>query len=581
MRIKLNKMIAAAVTVCVVVLIATGFAVRKAGWSVAGAETEDAPATHEENEAHDHAEGHEEPDDHDGDDHDGGGHAPNEASGAHEDHEEQGSDEDEHADHTDEGKSLRLTPQQRKRFGIVLRTAGPGSLRNEVRLPGEIVFNDDRVIHVVPRVPGIAIEIRKTLGDRVKAGETLLIGDSAELASAKLDYVAAVTQVGCCQFELPRAQAIHDNTLKMLDLLESSPSVEQLRESVLGEMGEYRSRLISAYAQYVWARKEYEREKALMAKKISSEGDFLAAESAFKKAEAENWGTRDSVAFEVKQELREATRKRHLAELQVETTEQKLHMFGLSEAEVDELAARPLPADEATKASALECTDPNCKDCAGHQAEATENKAPASGLKQASLGSYEIKAPFDGLIVEKHIALGERLGEDSEIFMIADMNSVWVNLTVYTKNLASVRDGQDIVLQVDHSGAQARGKVTMLTPFVEESTRSATARVVLDNSDGRWMPGTFVTGFISTTEDELAVVVPRNAVQNIEGRDVVFVEREGDIEMTPVTVGRTDRTNAEILAGLEPGTPYVTDGAFQLKATLITSSLGSHSGHGH
>ena len=515
-----------------------------------------------------------------------------------------GDSEDQHAGHAGEG--LNLTPQQRERFGIAFRPAGPGSLRNEVRLPGEIVFNEDRVVHVVPRVPGIAIEIFKTLGDRVKAGETLAVSDSAELASAKLDYVAAVTEVGCCQFDLPRAQAIHDNTLKMLELLESSPSVEQLRASVQGEMGEYRSRLISVYAEYVRASKEYQREKTLMAKKISSQGDFLAAESAFKKAQAEYWGTRDSAAFDVKQDLRETQRTQQIAELLAETVQQKLLMFGLSQAEISGLTAKPLPDDEVSEAHADECDDPNCKDCAAHQAESAENAPPAVcadcgevnctscaaplvepaedaplAMNRVSLGTYAIKAPFDGLIVRKHIALGERLGEDSDVFMIVDTSSVWVNLTVYTKDLAAVRSGQDVVLQVDHSGAQARGTVTMVTPFVEESTRSATARVVLDNSDGRWVPGTFVTGFIGTSEDDLPVVVPRNAVQSVEGRDVVFVEHEGNIEMAPVTLGRTDRTNVEILAGLEPGTPYVTDGAFQLKATFVTSSLGSHAGHGH
>jgi cobalt-zinc-cadmium efflux system membrane fusion protein len=121
----------------------------------------------------------------------------------------------------------------------------------------------------------------------------------------------------------------------------------------------------------------------------------------------------------------------------------------------------------------------------------------------------------------------------------------------------------------------------MVTPFVEESTRSATARVVLDNSDGQWMPGTFVTGFISVSETDLPVVIPREAVQNIEGRNVVFVEHEGAFEMQAVALGKSDRTNVEIADGLEPGTRYVAQGSFHLKATVITSSMDSHAGHGH
>jgi cobalt-zinc-cadmium efflux system membrane fusion protein len=201
--------------------------------------------------------------------------------------------------------------------------------------------------------------------------------------------------------------------------------------------------------------------------------------------------------------------------------------------------------------------------------------------EKAPLGLYAIKAPFDGVIVAKHITRGERVGEESEVFTIVDLAQVWVNLTVYTKDLALIAKGQDVVLRADHSGAQARGAIAMVSPYVEVATRTATARVVLDNSDGRWVPGTFVSAFISTTEENLPVVVPRDAVQSIEGEDVVFIEHEGAFEIVPVKAGRSDRTSVEVLSGLEAGQRYVAGGAFQIKATVITSDLDPHAGHGH
>jgi cobalt-zinc-cadmium efflux system membrane fusion protein len=366
-------------------------------------------------------------------------------------------EEDAHSEHGDEEEGLRLTPEQRKRFGIVVRPAGPGSLRNEVSLPGEIVFNQDRVVHIVPRVAGIARDVFKSVGDAVEADEVLAVIESRELADAKSEYLAATA-----------------------------------REAL--------------------AVKVFTREESLRAKQVSSEQDYLEAEQALAEAR-----------------------------IQLRSAEQKLHALGLPERVVQGLDAEH---DEA-------------------------------------ITRYEIRSPIAGIVTEKHVSLGESLDADADIFTVVDMNSVWVNLTVYTKNLGAVRPQQDVTLRVDHSGAQARGNVSMVTPFAEESTRSATARVVLDNRDGAWMPGTFVTGFINTSEANLPVVAPKHAVQNIEGRDVVFVEHEGTFEMNPVTVGRADRTHVEILAGLEPGTPYVAEGAFQLKATVITSALGSHAGHGH
>jgi len=485
-------------------------------------------------------------------------------------------DEGSHEGH-EEGGALRLTPEQRERFGIVIHAAGSGSLLSEVRLPGEIVFNEDRLVHLVPRSPGIAGEIRKTLGDRVEAGETLAVIVSTELAASEVDYFSAVTEVGCCQFELPRAQAIHDNVVAMLALLESSPTVDQLRVAAPGEMGGYGSRLISVYAEYVLTKKTYEREQALMAQKISSEGDFLAAENGFKKAQADYFGTRDSVAYEVRQQLLEITRDRQLSEFRAETAKQKLIMLGLTESEIAALAPVPQsPGSGGTPGAGHVCTDPNCKECAK---DAPAAGAPTSG--RVAFGVYEVKAPFGGVIVEKHITRGESLDTTSEIFTIADISSVWVHLTVYTKNLGEVQRGQSVALQLEHSSARTRAEVAMVTPFVDATTRTATARAVVDNSDGRWVPGTFVTGFISTSQTDLPVVLPRDAVQRIEGRDVVFTEDADGFEMLPVTLGSSDHERVEITAGLTPGTPYVAEGAYQLKATVITSNLGSHAGHGH
>lgn len=404
-----------------------------------------------------------------GHDHDHSAHA--EADG-HDDHGEAEHGEDDHTEdaegndhsghdhgaHADEEQGvLRLTTEQRKRFGIVVQSASSGSLRNEVSLPGEIVFNEDRVVHMVPRVAGIVREVFKSVGDRVDAGEILAVIESRELADAKSEYLAA-------------------------------------------------------NARAALAEKNFTREKALFEKQVSSEQDYLEAEQALAEARIE-----------------------------LRSTEQKLHALGLSEEAVQGLNA-------------------------GHAEAITR---------------YEIRSPIAGVVTEKHISLGESLEADADIFTVVDMSSVWVHLTVYTKNIGAVRPHQDVTLKVDHSGVKARGDVSMVTPFADESTRSATARVVLDNSDGEWMPGTFVTGFINTSEENLPIVVPRNAVQNVEGRDVVFVEHKGNFEMSPVVLGRADRTRIEVVSGLEPGTPYVSEGAFHLKATVITSALGSHAGHGH
>jgi cobalt-zinc-cadmium efflux system membrane fusion protein len=193
---------------------------------------------------------------------------------------------------------------------------------------------------------------------------------------------------------------------------------------------------------------------------------------------------------------------------------------------------------------------------------------------------YEVRSPIDGIVTEKHISLGESLEGTADIFTLVDMSSVWINLTVYTKNLSAVRNGTDVRILTEY-GVQGRGEIFMVTPFVEESTRTATARVVMDNSDGSWIPGTFVTGSIGVSEEGARVVVPKDAVQSIDGESIVFVDEDGAFVPTQVETGRSDRNRVEIVAGLRPGVRYAAGGAFELKATIITSTFDAHAGHGH
>jgi cobalt-zinc-cadmium efflux system membrane fusion protein len=497
------------------------------------------------------------------------------------DHDER-DDEHDDCDHDEhDAGGLRFSEDQRVRFGIVLQQAGPGSLSSEVSLPGEITFNEDRVAHIVPRVAGIAKDVRVKLGADVSKGETLAVLDSVELASAKLDYISAFTEVGCCKLVLPRTESIHDNVMSMLDLLKTSPDLEQLRVVGEGEMGRYRSELIGAYADLTFSRTAYEREQQLAAKKISSRDDFLAAERAFKKAQAHFDGTRDSVAFAVRQELLEVQRDQTLAEFELKAAEQKLLMLGLSAQEIAAVGSTPVADAASPQSERHACPDPNCEACRKKKSAAQAVPVGAVAAVDPGLGVFAVRAPFAGAVVEKHIAFGERVANDSDIFTIADTSSVWVNLTVYAKNLSAVRQGQTVVLKTDHNDMHTEGRIEMVTPFADPATRSATARVVVDNADERWLPGTFVTGYVRVSVRDLGVVVSREAVQNIDGENVVFVEHEGAFETVPVTLGHRDRTHVEITDGLEPGTPYVEEGAFHLKAATVTSNLDPHAGHGH
>ncbi|VAX22508.1 Cobalt/zinc/cadmium efflux RND transporter, membrane fusion protein, CzcB family [hydrothermal vent metagenome] len=220
----------------------------------------------------------------------------------------------------------------------------------------------------------------------------------------------------------------------------------------------------------------------------------------------------------------------------------------------------------------------------------TRQKLHALGFSKAYLAEllndhdttftqYKITAPFSGTVIEKHVTLGEVVKDDAEIFIVADLNSVWVNLSVYQKDLPFVRNGEKVLVAIGHGTPDIEGTISYIGPIVGEKTRTALARVVLPNKKGNLRPGLFVTGAIEIDGTTAHVIAPKTALQTFEDRDVIFVKTDEGFEPKPVTIGRTNRAYVEIISGLSAGQKYVSKGAFTLKAELSKGAFGS--GHSH
>jgi membrane fusion protein, heavy metal efflux system len=207
-----------------------------------------------------------------------------------------------------------------------------------------------------------------------------------------------------------------------------------------------------------------------------------------------------------------------------------------------------------------------------------DNKLHALGIAEeqleempnhaASLAMYELRAPFAGTVVEKHCSLGEVLDGDSDAFVLADLSTVWVKITVYTQDMGRVRIGQAVQIRADGAGTTATGNVCYVAPVANEATRTLYARVDLPNPERQWRPGTFVTASVVFDRQAVPVAVPIDALQRIKSDSVVFVAEGAGFEPRTVTVGRMNHTRAEITDGLKPGERYVSKGAVILKAEL-------------
>jgi cobalt-zinc-cadmium efflux system membrane fusion protein len=194
---------------------------------------------------------------------------------------------------------------------------------------------------------------------------------------------------------------------------------------------------------------------------------------------------------------------------------------------------------------------------------------------EALLRRQEVRAPMAGRVVERKVDLGMAVGRDNletELFVLVDLDRVWVELAVSPTDLPAIKEGQPVSIAARGIAEKADGKVVFITPLVNKDSRAA--RVVADvaNESGVWRPGSFVTAAVATAEQRVSVAVPINAIQTIGTGKAVFVHTAEGLEKRVVVTGRSDDRFAEVLTGLKVGETIAVTNTFLLKAEFLKSS---------
>ena len=197
-----------------------------------------------------------------------------------------------------------------------------------------------------------------------------------------------------------------------------------------------------------------------------------------------------------------------------------------------------------------------------------------------TLAVYTLSAPLDGLIISKDAAVGEAADAERVLFEVADLSTVWADISIFPQYSHHVRKGQRVML-IASDGHRAETAIKYISPLVSSETRTLQARCILEGAEEDFTPGAFVRAEVAIQTREVAVRVEKEAVQILEGRPVVFIADEHGFEPRDVELGLSNRNFVEIKAGLEHGEKYVAKGAFELKAERVTSGLDPHAGHGH
>lgn len=181
---------------------------------------------------------------------------------------------------------------------------------------------------------------------------------------------------------------------------------------------------------------------------------------------------------------------------------------------------------------------------------------------------YELRAPFDAVVVEKHLTVGEVVDETSNAFTLSDLSRVWATFAVAPRDLDKVVSGRGVTVSAPDLGAQVEGKVNYVGSLLGEQNRAATVRATLANPNGAWRPGLFVNIAVTVERFDAAVVVPESALQTWEEQTVVFARTDEGFAARPVKPGRRDAGQVEIREGLAAGTEVAAAGSFVLKSEL-------------
>jgi multidrug efflux pump subunit AcrA (membrane-fusion protein) len=191
-----------------------------------------------------------------------------------------------------------------------------------------------------------------------------------------------------------------------------------------------------------------------------------------------------------------------------------------------------------------------------------------------SLTSYELTAPISGTIIDRQVSLGEYASEQKPAFVITDLSTVWIDFSVYRRDLARAHVGDTIMIDAEDGGAPIEAKISYVSPVGSSDTQSALARAVVGNNDMRLRPGLFVTGRLLLTAKPVGIAVVSDAIQTVANRTVVFVRAGEKFEVRNVEIGARDLQLVEIASGLVEGDVYAAKNSFVIKAELAKGSAG-------
>jgi membrane fusion protein, heavy metal efflux system len=179
------------------------------------------------------------------------------------------------------------------------------------------------------------------------------------------------------------------------------------------------------------------------------------------------------------------------------------------------------------------------------------------------------------LVIERKATVGSVVNSGEELFAVTDTSTLWMIAAANEVDLSRITLGQEAHIQVRaYPGREFTGTVLKLGEKLDPDTRTLQIRIVVPNPQGRLKPEMYATASLQGSERRSALLVPEEAVQDVNGVPSVFVRRaQTAFEARPVRTGQEVEGETEILEGLEAGDSVVVKGGFLLKSQMLKSTI--------
>ncbi|KXJ98030.1 MAG: RND family efflux transporter MFP subunit [Acidobacteria bacterium OLB17] len=405
----------------------------------------------------------------------------------------------------EEGREVRLDPETLAAAGIETEAVTQRPAVALLDVTGSVEADPQRTQAVSPLVAGRVEQVFVAIGDRVSAGQVLASIASTEVTEAYGKFHEAENRLDIARKNLDRIRR-----------------------------AENRVNILQAKARLDEAEATLKRTRTLIELGAGAGKDLIAAETAYKTAQADYDFQRN---IPLNKEIQEAEAEVKTAQIDVNHQRRALSALGINVDVGDEGAHNII-------------------------------RVP-------------VRAPLSGTVSERLLNAGSGVQAGQQMFTLSNISSVWITANVPQQQLGLINIGSVASVKTTALGEQTiNARVTYIDPGINEDTRTAKVRLAVDNPGERLRPGMFVevgfqTGTSSATGEEL--VVKSDAIQRVGEKTVVFVPKEnepGAFEVREVEAGGEIEGYTRIRAGLQLGEKVVTKGSFVLKTQLQKGELG-------